>query len=63
MRPDSRTRLCYRLRCHTERKGEHRSLSERDYIGLIDEIAQLVKAPMWWSGTGSTPMSPTLCVT
>ncbi|MEU9617305.1 transposase [Streptomyces sp. NPDC048209] len=46
MRPGSRTRLCHRLRRHTGRKGERRSLSERDYIGLIDGIHQLVKAPI-----------------
>ncbi|MFH8387443.1 transposase [Kitasatospora sp. NPDC018058] len=46
MRPGSRTRLCHRLRRHTERKGERRSLSERDYIGLIDGMHQLVKAPI-----------------
>ncbi|MFB7669469.1 transposase [Kitasatospora sp. NPDC056138] len=46
MRPGSRTRLCHRLRRHTGRKGERRSLSEHDYIGLIDGIHQLVKAPI-----------------
>ncbi|MFJ2189735.1 transposase [Kitasatospora sp. NPDC087861] len=46
MRPGSRTRLCHRLRRHTGRKGERRSLSERDYIGLIDGIHQLVRAPI-----------------
>ncbi|WP_405605327.1 transposase [Streptomyces sp. NBC_01410] len=46
MRPGSRTRLCHRLRRHTGRKGERRSLSERDYIALIDGIHQLVKAPI-----------------
>ncbi|MET8631046.1 transposase [Kitasatospora sp. NPDC004669] len=46
MRPGSRTRLCHRLRRHTGRKGERRSLSERDYIGLVDGLHQLVKAPV-----------------
>ncbi|MFI9274606.1 transposase [Kitasatospora sp. NPDC052896] len=46
MRPGSRTRLCHRLRRHTGRKGERRSLSEHDYIGLIDGVHQLVKAPI-----------------
>ncbi|MER5638093.1 transposase [Kitasatospora sp. NPDC002227] len=46
MRPGSRTRLCHRLRRHTGRKGERRSLSERDYIGLIDGIHQLVRTPI-----------------
>jgi hypothetical protein len=44
MRPGSRTRLCYRIRRHTGRKGERRSMSERDYIGLIDGLHHLVKA-------------------
>lgn len=46
MRPGSRTRLCYRLRVHRGRKGERRSLSEDDYIRLIDSAHQLVKAPI-----------------
>ncbi|GAA4982723.1 hypothetical protein GCM10025734_04190 [Kitasatospora paranensis] len=46
MRPGSRTRLCHRLRRHTGRKGERRSLSERDYISLIDGLHQLVRAPI-----------------
>jgi hypothetical protein len=46
MRPGSRTRLCHRLRRHTGRKGERRSLSERDYIALIDGMHHLVKAPL-----------------
>ena len=46
MRPGSRTRLCHRLRRHTGRKGERRSLSERDCIALVDGVHQLVKAPI-----------------
>ncbi|GAA2815934.1 hypothetical protein GCM10010505_46770 [Kitasatospora aburaviensis] len=46
VRPGSRTRLSHRIRLHTGRKGERRSLSERDYIGLIDGIHHLVKAPI-----------------
>ncbi|MGW4896001.1 IS630 family transposase [Kitasatospora sp. NPDC004240] len=46
VRPGSRTRLSHRIRRHTGRKGERRSLSERDYIGLIDGIHHLVKAPI-----------------
>jgi hypothetical protein len=46
MRPGSRTRLCHRLRLHTGRKGERRSLSEHDYIDLIDGVHQLVRAPI-----------------
>ena len=45
-RPGSRTRLCHRLRLHTGRKNERRSLSEDDYIRLIDGMHHLVKAPM-----------------
>jgi putative transposase len=46
MRPGSRTRLCHRLRRHTGRKDERRSLSEDDYVALIDGIHRLVKAPI-----------------
>ena len=46
MQPGARTRMCHRLRRHTGRKGERRSLSERDYIGLIDGMHQLVRAPI-----------------
>lgn len=37
-------RLCYRLRRHTRRKDERRSLSETDYIRLLDGAHQLLKA-------------------
>jgi hypothetical protein len=46
MRPGSRTRLCHRVLRHGGRKDERRSLSERDYIGLLDGVHQLVKAPI-----------------
>ncbi|GAA0346049.1 transposase [Streptomyces blastmyceticus] len=46
MRPGSWTRMCHRLRRHTGRKGERRSLSEHDCVALIDGIHQLVKAPI-----------------
>nr|WP_245984641.1 transposase [Streptomyces tateyamensis] len=46
VRPGSRTRLFHRIRRRTGRKGERRSLSERDCIGLIDGIHHLVKAPI-----------------
>ncbi|MFI5680123.1 transposase [Streptomyces cellulosae] len=36
----------YRLRRHTGRKGERRSLGERDYIRLLDGAHQLLKAPL-----------------
>lgn len=45
-RPGARTRLFYRLRVHRRRKNERRSLSERDYIGLIDAAHQQLKAPI-----------------
>ncbi|WUS42541.1 transposase [Kitasatospora sp. NBC_01250] len=46
MRPGSRTRLCHRILRHSGRKGEHRSLSEHDCIGLIDGMHHLVRAPI-----------------
>ncbi|MFJ4577564.1 hypothetical protein ACIP4W_40730 [Streptomyces sp. NPDC088846] len=36
MRPGSRTRLCHRLIAHPAGKGKRRSLSERDFIALLD---------------------------
>lgn len=45
-RPGLPARLCYRLRRHTGRKGERRSLSERDYIHLLDGAHHLLKAPL-----------------
>jgi len=35
-RPGLPARLCYRLRRHTGRKGERRSLGETDCIRLLD---------------------------
>lgn len=46
VKPGSRTRLLYRIRVHRRRKGERRSMSERDYIGLIDAAHQQLKAPI-----------------
>jgi DDE superfamily endonuclease len=46
MRPGRRTRLCYRMRVHRGRKGERRSLSEADYIRLIDGAHRLLRAPV-----------------
>lgn len=46
VKPGARTRLFYRLRVHRRRKNERRSLSERDYIGLIDAAHQQLKAPI-----------------
>ncbi|MEU1301178.1 transposase [Streptomyces shenzhenensis] len=45
-RPGLPARLCYRLRRHTGRKGERRSLGESDYIRLLDRVHQLLKAPL-----------------
>jgi hypothetical protein len=46
VRPGARTRLWYRIRVHRGRKGERKSMSERDYIGLIDAAHQQLKAPI-----------------
>lgn len=46
MRPGARTRLCYRIRVHHGRRNERRSLSENDYIHLIDSAHHLVRAPI-----------------
>ncbi|CAN3985910.1 Transposase [Kitasatospora purpeofusca] len=46
MRPGSRTGLPHRIRRHTGRKGEWRSVSEHDYIGLIDGVPHPAKAPI-----------------
>lgn len=45
-RPGSRTRLCHRLRTHPSGKGKRRSMSERDFIALVDGTHQLIKAPI-----------------
>uniref|UniRef100_UPI0035A248FF transposase n=1 Tax=Streptomyces poonensis TaxID=68255 RepID=UPI0035A248FF len=46
MRPGSPTRLCHRLIAHPAGKGKRRSMSERDFIALIDGTHQLIKAPV-----------------
>ncbi|MFD6325195.1 IS630 family transposase [Streptomyces sp. NPDC058442] len=46
MRPGSRTRLCHRLRTHPTGRGRRRSMSERDFVALIDGTHQLVRAPI-----------------
>lgn len=46
MRPDSRTRLCHRLRTHPAGRGTHHSMSERYFIALIDGVHHLVRAPI-----------------
>lgn len=46
MRPESRTRLCHRLRTHPAGKGKRRSMGECDFIALIDGVHQFVRAPI-----------------
>jgi hypothetical protein len=38
--------MCYRLRRHTGRKGERRSLGETDYIRLLDGAHHMLRAPL-----------------
>ena len=45
-RPGSRTRLCYRVKRHRVRKNERRSLSEADYIALLDAVHQQLRGPI-----------------
>src|SRR3954471_20453832 len=49
MRPGSRTRLCHRLGAHPAGKGKRRSMSERDFIALLDGAHQreLIDAREW----------------
>ncbi|MCD9880343.1 transposase [Streptomyces sp. NR30] len=60
-RPGLPARLCYRLRRHTGRKGERRSLGETAYIRLVDGAHQLLKAPLIvvWDRLSTT--SPRRC--
>lgn len=44
--PGQRSRLIYRTIVHRNRKGERRSFSERDYIGLLDAAHQQLDAPI-----------------
>jgi transposase len=46
VRPGSRTQLCHRLVAHPAGKGKRRSMSERDFIALLDSAYQLIKAPI-----------------
>ncbi|WP_432190687.1 IS630 family transposase, partial [Streptomyces sp. Tue6028] len=46
MRPGSRTRLCHRPRTHRVGSGTRRSMSERDFIALVDGTHHLVRAPI-----------------
>jgi len=45
-RPGERSRLIYRTIVHRNRKGERRSFSERDYIGLLDAAYQQLDGPI-----------------
>ncbi|WP_375232071.1 hypothetical protein [Streptomyces sp. NWU339] len=60
-RPGRPARLCYRLRRHTGRKGERRSLGETDYIRLLDGAYQLLKAPLIVVWDRLSPTSPGRC--
>ena len=45
-RAGTRSRFFYRIRVHTGRKGERRSLSEADYAGLVTAAHQQLHAPL-----------------
>jgi DDE superfamily endonuclease len=45
-KPGTRSRFFYRIRIHTGRKGERRSLSEADYAGLITAAHRELHAPV-----------------
>lgn len=45
-KPGARTRLLYRITVHGRRKNERKSMSERDYISLIDAAHQQLGAPI-----------------
>jgi len=45
-RPGSRSRFSYRIRVHTGRKGERRSMSEADYASLITAAHNYLAAPL-----------------
>jgi hypothetical protein len=45
-RPGTRSRFFYRIREHTGRKGDRRSLSEADYAGLVTAAHQQLHAPI-----------------
>jgi DDE superfamily endonuclease len=46
LRPGARGHLFYRVRIHRGRKGERRSMSEQDYVGLITAAHQQLQAPV-----------------
>jgi hypothetical protein len=45
-RPGARSRFFYRVRIHTGRKGERRSLAEADYAGLVSAAHTQLHAPV-----------------
>jgi hypothetical protein len=45
-RPGARSRFFYRIRLHTGRKGERRSMSEADYANLITAAHTQLAAPL-----------------
>jgi putative transposase len=45
-RPGERSRFFYRIRLHTGRKGERRSLSEADYASLVTAAHTQLHAPL-----------------
>ena len=46
LKPGTRSRFFYRIRIHTGRKGERRSLSEADYEGLVTAAHHQLHAPV-----------------
>ena len=44
--PGARSRFFYRIRVHTGRKGERRSMSEADYAGLVTAAHNQLHAPL-----------------
>ncbi|XIG79574.1 DDE endonuclease [Streptomyces sp. SGAir0957] len=46
LRPGARTRLSHRLIAHPAGQGKRRSMSEGDFIALLDGAHQLLKAPI-----------------
>jgi putative transposase len=55
LRPGEAGRVFYRTRTHHGRRGERRSLSEQDYIGLLDRAHQRLRAPLVvvWDGVNT----------
>ena len=45
-KPGARSRFFYRIRLHTGRKGERRSMSEADYAALVTAAHQQLHAPV-----------------